>query len=241
MGSRIYLYCSDTLLYFDREVKRRRAEEANLWNEPQDVSHTERDDDRELYNLLQKRLRTRRGSEGYCRLSFDISAHRQIRKDVKDRWRSLLENLGFHNEADSLLTVTSNHSYNSIGDPTEARRLLNLLAQETSIFEQHNLPPPERYLFVLRSVSADDEDEEALMVFVMERPLIVLDMGTEFVSIARQFYPPETLDSNKKQSVGLGTAVLVSPGQQKVENGEDKEEDECVEVDEESFLVNLIE
>ncbi|XP_069607757.1 melanoregulin-like [Ranitomeya imitator] len=213
---------SDTLLYFDREVKRRRAEEANLWNEPQDVSHTERDDDRELYNLLQKRLRTRRGSEGYCRLSFDISAHRQIRKDVKDRWRSLLENLGFHNEADSLLTVTSNHSYNSIGDPTEARRLLNLLAQETSIFEQHNLPPPERYLFVLDR-------------------LIVLDMGTEFVSIARQFYPPETLDSNKKQSVGLGTAVLVSPGQQKVENGEDKEEDECVEVDEESFLVNLIE
>lgn len=54
---------SDTLLYFGREVKRRRAEEANLWNEPQDVSHTERDDDRELYNLLQKRSRTRRGSE----------------------------------------------------------------------------------------------------------------------------------------------------------------------------------
>ncbi|XP_077113805.1 melanoregulin-like [Ranitomeya variabilis] len=213
---------SDTLLYFDREVKRRRAEEANLWNEPQDVSHTERDDDRELYNLLQKRLRTRRGSEDYRRLSFDISAHRQIRKDVKDRWRSLLENLGFHNEADSLLTVTSNHSYNSMRDPTEARCLLNLLAEETSIFEQHNLPPPERYLFVLDR-------------------LIVLDMGTEFVSIARQFYPPETLDSNEKEGVGLGTAVLVSPGQQKVENGEDKEEDECVEVDEESFLVNLIE
>ncbi|XP_073428667.1 melanoregulin-like isoform X1 [Dendrobates tinctorius] len=213
---------SDTLFYFDREVKRRRAEEANLWNEPQDVSHTERDDDRELYNLLQKRLWTRRGSEGYSRLSFDISAHRQIRKDVKDRWRSLLENLGFHNEADSLLTVTSNHSYNSMRDPTEARRLLNQLAQETSIFEQHNLPPPERYLFVLDR-------------------LIVLDTGTEFVSIARQFYPPETLDSNEKESVGLGTAVLVSPGQQKVENGEDKEEEECVEVDEESFLVNLTE
>ncbi|XP_073428668.1 melanoregulin-like isoform X2 [Dendrobates tinctorius] len=149
-------------------------------------------------------------------------AHRQIRKDVKDRWRSLLENLGFHNEADSLLTVTSNHSYNSMRDPTEARRLLNQLAQETSIFEQHNLPPPERYLFVLDR-------------------LIVLDTGTEFVSIARQFYPPETLDSNEKESVGLGTAVLVSPGQQKVENGEDKEEEECVEVDEESFLVNLTE
>ncbi|XP_073539509.1 melanoregulin-like [Phyllobates terribilis] len=213
---------SDTLLYFAREVKRRRAEEANLWNEPQDVSHTERDDDRELYNLLQKRARTRRGSEGYRRLSFDIGAHRQIRKDVKDRWRALLENLGFHNEADSLLTVTSNHSYNSMLDPTEARRLLNLLAQETSIFEQHNLPPPERYLFVLDR-------------------LIVLDMVTEFVSIARQFYPPETLDSSEKESVGPGTAVLVIPCKQKVENGGDNEEEECIEVDEENFLVNLIE
>ncbi|KAM4030433.1 melanoregulin-like [Anomaloglossus baeobatrachus] len=213
---------SDTLLYFDREVKRRRAEEANLWNEPQDVSHTERDDDRELYNLLQKRSRTRRGSEGYRRLSFDISAHRQVRKDVKDRWRALLENLGFYNEADSLLTVTSNHSYNSMRDPTEARRLLNLLAEETSIFEQHSLQPPERYLFVLDR-------------------LIVLDMGTEFVSIARRFYPPEILDSSEKESVEPGSAVLVSPGKETEENGGDKEEEEYVEVDEDSFLVNLIE
>ncbi|XP_075033174.1 melanoregulin-like isoform X1 [Mixophyes fleayi] len=210
---------SDTLLYFDREVKRRRAEEANLWNEPQDVSHTERDDDRELYNLLTKRAQTRRGSEGYRRLSFDISAHRQVRRDVKDRWRVLLENLGFHNETDSLLTVTSNTSYNSMRDPTEARRLLNLLAQETSMFEQHSIPP-ERYLFVLDR-------------------LIVLDMGTEFVSIARRFYPPETLENSEKESVVPGTAVLVSPGWQEVEDGREKAE-ECVDVDEDNFLVNLL-
>ncbi|XP_073464460.1 melanoregulin-like isoform X2 [Aquarana catesbeiana] len=211
---------SDTLLYFDREVKRRRAEEANLWNEPQDVSHTERDDDRELYNLLQKRSRTRRGSEGYRRLSFDISAHRQVRKEVKDRWRVLLENLGFHNEADSLLTVTSNTSYNSLRDPTEARRLLNQLAQETSMFEQHTIPP-ERYLFVLDR-------------------LIVLDMGTEFVSIARRFYPAEVLTSSEKEIVEPGTAVLVSPGWQEIEDGGEKDE-ECAEVDEDSFLVKLLE
>ncbi|CAI9538404.1 unnamed protein product, partial [Staurois parvus] len=188
--------------------------------EPQDVSHTERDDDRELYNLLQKRSRTRRGSEGYRRLSFDISAHRQVRKGVKDRWRVLLENLGFRNEADSLLTVTSNTSYNSLRDPTEARRLLNLLAQETSIFEQHTIPP-ERYLFVLDR-------------------LIVLDMGTEFVSIARRFYPPEPLTSNEKEIAEPGTAVLVSPGWQETEDGGNKDE-ECAEVDEDSFLVNLLE
>ncbi|XP_018410780.1 PREDICTED: melanoregulin-like [Nanorana parkeri] len=210
---------SDTLLYFDREVKRRRAEEANLWNEPQDVSHTERDDDRELYNLLQKRARTRRGSEGYRRLSFDITAHRQVRKGVKDRWRVLLEDLGFHNEADSLLTVTSNTSYNSLRDPTEARRLLSLLAQETSIFDEQTIPP-ERYLFVLDR-------------------LIVLDMGTEFVSIARRFYPAESLTNSEIEIVEPGTAVLVSPGLQGTEDGGEKDE-ECAEMDEDSFLVNLL-
>ncbi|KAE8574893.1 hypothetical protein XENTR_v10003626 [Xenopus tropicalis] len=211
---------SDTLLYFDREVKRRRAEEANLWNEPQDVSHTERDDDRELYNLLQKRSKTRRGSEGYRRLSFDISAHRQIRKDVKDRWRVLLENLGFSNEADSLLTVTSNTSYKSLRNPAEARHLLSLLAQESSIFEQQSIPP-ERYLFVLDR-------------------LIVLDMGTEFVSIARRFYPPETENNAEKDAVEPGAAVLVSPCAE--EPGEPGEKEESsVEVDEDSFLVNLLE
>ncbi|KAM4691903.1 melanoregulin-like [Rhinophrynus dorsalis] len=211
---------SDTLLYFDREVKRRRAEEANLWNEPQDVSHTERDDDRELYNLLQKRAKTRRGSEGYRRLSFDISAHRQVRKEVKDRWRILLENLGFSNEADSLLTVTSNTSYKSLRNPTEARRLLNLLAQESSIFDQQTIPP-ERYLFVLDR-------------------LIVLDMGTEFVSIARRFYPPETLEGTEKEVVEpAGTAVLVRHFPEELGDGVEKEES-CMEVDEDSFLVNLL-
>ncbi|XP_053554005.1 melanoregulin-like [Bombina bombina] len=210
---------SDTLLYFDREVKRRRAEEANLWNEPQDVSHTERDDDRDLYNLLQKRARTRRGSEGYRRLSFDISAHRQVRKDVLDRWKVLLENMGFSKEADALLAVNSNTSYKSLRSPAEARRLLSTLAQESSIFEQQTVPP-ERYLFVLDR-------------------LIVLDIATEFVSIAKRFYPPETLDSSEKESVEPRPAVLVSSGFEEPE-AEDRDE-ESVEVDEENFMVNLLE
>ncbi|XP_019360864.1 PREDICTED: melanoregulin-like [Gavialis gangeticus] len=85
---------SETLQYFNQLVKRKRAEATNLWNEPVDSTHMERDDDRELYNLLQKRAKLRRGSEGYRRLSFDISAHRQIRREVKDRWKHILEALG---------------------------------------------------------------------------------------------------------------------------------------------------
>lgn len=52
----------DTLEYFDREAKRRRDQETNLWSEPGDPSHSERDDDRTLYNLLQTRAQTQRGS-----------------------------------------------------------------------------------------------------------------------------------------------------------------------------------
>uniref|UniRef100_A0A8C3SWY6 Melanoregulin n=1 Tax=Chelydra serpentina TaxID=8475 RepID=A0A8C3SWY6_CHESE len=140
--------CSEMLRYFDQLGKRKRAQATNLWNEPADDTHTERDDDRELYNLLQKRARLRRGSEGYRRLSFDISAHRQIRREVKDRWRQILEVLGFSAEADALLDITSTASYSSLRQPLQARQLLSALAEQTSLFDRH-CSLPERYLFVL--------------------------------------------------------------------------------------------
>ena len=52
----------DPLEYFDREVQKRRDQETNLWSEPGDPSHSERDDDRALYGLLQARGKTRTGS-----------------------------------------------------------------------------------------------------------------------------------------------------------------------------------
>lgn len=51
------------LQYFNKLQKRRRSEATNLWNEPVDSAHVERDDDHELYMLLQKRAKTHRGSE----------------------------------------------------------------------------------------------------------------------------------------------------------------------------------
>lgn len=116
----LYLWVSnETLEYFDREAKKRRDQETNLWNEPGDTSHSERDDDRMLYNLLQCRAKTRRGSQvhtrtihfafchlsrermmvlflsqGYRRLSIDIEAVREVRREVRDNWKMILENLG---------------------------------------------------------------------------------------------------------------------------------------------------
>lgn len=52
----------DPLEYLNREVQKRRDEEANLWSTPGDPSHSERDDDRLLYSLLQARNKTRMGS-----------------------------------------------------------------------------------------------------------------------------------------------------------------------------------
>ncbi|XP_078497575.1 melanoregulin-like [Lissotriton helveticus] len=211
---------SETLLYFDREMKRKRAEEANLWNEPHDPSHTERDDDRELYNLLHRRAKTRRGSEGYRRLSFDIGALRQVRKDMKDRWRIILDNLGFSNEADALLTVTSNTPYKSLKNPSEALRLLTALSHESRIFEQHT-SPPERYIFVLDR-------------------LILLDVGEQFVSMAKQYYPLSSEEPNERELDTDLIAVLVSTGLEGTEPKETDEE-EAQEMDEESFMVNLME
>lgn len=52
----------DPLEYFNREVQKRRDEETNLWSTPGDPSHSEREDDRVLYGLLQARNKTRMGS-----------------------------------------------------------------------------------------------------------------------------------------------------------------------------------
>ncbi|XP_015275341.1 PREDICTED: melanoregulin [Gekko japonicus] len=160
------LVVGDTLQYFNKLQKRRRSEAINLWSEPADSTHMERDDDHELYMLLQKRSKMRRGSEGYRRVSVDISAHRQIRRKVKDRWKQVLEALGFKAEADGLLAITSSTSYESLRNPQDARRLLNALAERTTIFDRHRGGPPERYLFILDR-------------------LLLLDVGEDFLSAAR--------------------------------------------------------
>ncbi|XP_063157909.1 melanoregulin [Candoia aspera] len=200
----------DTFQYFNKLQKRRQSEAANLWNEPADHAHVERRDDHELYKLLEERSKMRRGSKGYRRLSFDIIAHRQIRRKVKDRWKHILEVLGFKAEADGLLTVTSSTSYESLHNPQEARRLHATLAEQSSIFGHHRGGPPERYLFVLDR-------------------LILLDVVDDFLSAARHFYPAEEEEDNMSSSDGgLPTPgpILVQLNSETQEEEEDKEDEE---------------
>ncbi|XP_059411763.1 melanoregulin-like [Carassius carassius] len=201
------LLSHDTLEYFDREAKKRRDQETNLWNEPGDPSHSERDDDRTLYNLLQTRAQTRRGSQGYRRLSIDIEAMRDMRREVRDKWKMILENLGFMAEAESLLTVSATASYDRMRNAAVARSLLQTLHTETSIFNRKEAPP-ERYLFILDR-------------------LIYLDAAEDFVAKARRFYPPKDDDDEEEEenTSQINLPLLLSRMNQNISGGEDEDDE----------------
>ncbi|XP_007230854.2 melanoregulin [Astyanax mexicanus] len=198
---------NETLEYFDREAKKRRDQETNLWSEPGDPSHSERDDDRVLYNLLQSREQTRMGSQGYRRLSVDIEAMREVRREVRDKWKMILENLGFMAEADSLLNVSASTSYDRMRNAAVARSLLQTLHSETSIFNSKE-PPPERYLFTLDR-------------------LIYLDAADDFVAKARRFYPPKDDDDDEEEDpMAINLPLLLSRLNQNMSAGDDEEDDD---------------
>ncbi|TDH03182.1 hypothetical protein EPR50_G00160390 [Perca flavescens] len=194
----------DPLEYFNREVQKRRDEETNLWSEPGDPSHSERDDDRVLYGLLQARNKTRMGSTGYRRLSIGIDAMRDTRREVRDKWKTVMENLGFTAEADSLLTVSAGASYDRMRNAPAARAMLNTLHSETSIFSSRE-PPPERYLLILDR-------------------LLYLDIAEDFLEKARSFYPPKD-DSDEEES-GLAINLPLLLARVEAMNGKGNEEED---------------
>ncbi|XP_038560742.1 melanoregulin [Micropterus salmoides] len=194
----------DPLEYFNREVQKRRDEETNLWSEPGDPSHSERDDDRVLYSLLQARNKTRMGSSGYRRLSVDIEAMRDTRREVRDKWQTILENLGFMAEAESLLTVSAGTSQDRMRNAPAARDLLHTLHSETSIFNSRE-PPPERYLFILDR-------------------LLYLDIAEDFLAKARRFYPPK--DDSDEETPGLAINLPLLLARVEAMNGQANDEEE---------------
>lgn len=197
----------DPLEYFNREVQKRRDEETNLWSTPGDPSHSERDDDRTLYTLLQARNKTRMGSTGYRRLSVDIEAMRDTRREVREKWKTILENLGFMAEADSLLNVTGGSSHDRMRNAPAARAMLNVLHTETSIFNSSKDPPPERYLFILDR-------------------LIYLDIAEDFVAKAKRFYPPKDDDESDEDPTGLGINLPLLLARVEAMNGAPDDDDD---------------
>ncbi|XP_068574961.1 melanoregulin [Cebidichthys violaceus] len=194
----------DPLEYFNREVQKRRDEETNLWSEPGDRSHSERPDDRVLYGLLQARNKTRMGSTGYRRLSVDIEAMRDTRREVREKWKQILENLGFMAEADSLLNVSAGASHDRMRNAPAARELLHTLHTETSLFSSRE-PPPERYLLILDR-------------------LLYLDIAEDFLAKAKRFYPPK--DDSDEEVPGLTINLPLLMARVEAMNGRATEEDD---------------
>ncbi|XP_049925053.1 melanoregulin [Epinephelus moara] len=194
----------DPLEYFNREVQKRRDEETNLWSEPGDPSHSERQDDRVLYSLLQARNKTRMGSTGYRRLSVDIEAMRDTRREVRDKWKTILENLGFMAEADSLLTVSAGASNDRMRNAPAARAMLKTLHTETSIFSSRE-PPPERYLLILDR-------------------LLYLDIAEDFLAKAKRFYPPK--EDSDEETPGLAINLPLLLARVEAMNGRGNDDDE---------------
>ncbi|KAG7220629.1 hypothetical protein INR49_017883 [Caranx melampygus] len=183
------------------------------WTQEGDPSHSERDDDRTLYALLQARNKTRMGSTGYRRLSVDIEAMRDTRREVRDKWKTILENLGFMAEADSLLTVSAGASHDRMRNAPAARALLNALHTETSVFSSRE-PPPERYLFILDR-------------------LLYLDIAEDFMAKAKRFYPPK--DDSDEDPMGLNINLPLLLARVEAMNGGGDEEEEESDRDDGNF------
>ncbi|XP_033027037.1 LOW QUALITY PROTEIN: melanoregulin [Lacerta agilis] len=148
-------------------------EEKNLWSAPHDISHTEADDDRILYNLIVVRDKLDKDSEEWQKLNYDIYTLRQMRREVRNRWKCILEDLGkpvnFLKEADTLLSVTKRSIVSDSQNMSKAREILLKLSEETAIFPT-SWELSERYLFVVDR-------------------LIALDAADEFFRIASATYP----------------------------------------------------
>ncbi|XP_029461972.1 melanoregulin [Rhinatrema bivittatum] len=144
-------------------------DERNLWNSPGDLSHTEADDDRILHNLLVARNQLQKDTVEWEKINYDICAIRQIRREVKKRWKQILEDLGFQKEVNSLLSVTKLSTINDSQNMKRAQEMLLKLAEETYIFPD-GWGLPERYLFVLDR-------------------LFTLDAVEDFFKIASKKYP----------------------------------------------------
>uniref|UniRef100_A0A2K6U742 Melanoregulin n=1 Tax=Saimiri boliviensis boliviensis TaxID=39432 RepID=A0A2K6U742_SAIBB len=94
-----------------------RDDEKNLWSMPHDVSHTEADDDRTLYNLIVIRNQQAKDSEEWQKLNYDIYTLRQIRREVRNRWKRILEDLGKSERDCEMVKINSCYHYSSISPP----------------------------------------------------------------------------------------------------------------------------
>ncbi|XP_071943569.1 melanoregulin-like [Antedon mediterranea] len=144
--------------------------EINIWSIPDDYTHIEADDDRELYELIQQHSGLPPGSPQYSDVEAKINSIRAIRKETQKRWKAVLQLLGFSKSVEDLVSVTGlATSAMREGISHETYILFHELEDETAIFTEGN-SQPDRYLIVMNR-------------------LVDLDIGKDFVKMAKRSFP----------------------------------------------------
>ncbi|KAL7829175.1 hypothetical protein AOLI_G00300600 [Acnodon oligacanthus] len=174
MSTLVRVHSNETLEYFDREAKKRRDQETNLWSEPGDPSHSERDDDRALYNLLQSRAKTRMGSQGYRRLSVDIEAMREVRRGGAGQMEDDPGESGcFMAEADSLLNVSASATYDRIRNAAAASNAAPNAPLRDVHLQQQGAPAREIPLHPGETARETTKQSHCQVRWLSDRPLSV--------------------------------------------------------------------
>ncbi|XP_072046566.1 melanoregulin-like [Amphiura filiformis] len=148
------------------------TDDLNIWSNPHDMTHTEAEDDAQLVTLLEQRDNATTAT-GYQMASDHVERIRTNRRKIRDRWKSVLRELGFENEDEltKLVTVTplSHEADGTSHFSMQADSLHSALARDTMIFGNG---PTQRNRYAT----------------VLSR-LIDLDTADDFVGKARELYP----------------------------------------------------
>ncbi|XP_075685747.1 melanoregulin isoform X2 [Rhinoderma darwinii] len=155
-------------------------DERNLWSSPHDLSHTEAVDDRILHSWIQTRRQLEKDSEEWQKLNYEIYTLRQARREVRARWRRILEDLGFQKEAESLLSVTKQSTISCPKNMKKAMELLLRLTDDTTIFPA-GWDLPERYLYIMDRLICLDAVEDFFNIAHRRYPKTYEEMGSKMI------------------------------------------------------------
>ncbi len=151
--------------------RRSATDDLNLWTNPDDVTHSISEDDKLLSEMLDER-RKATTREGELIWHQKVEEVRQVRKKLQNRWKRVLTELGFADEQDNLLAVSSVTKTATPNTSVKAYHLHAVLVQETSIFGDG---PVQRHRYAV----------------ILDR-LRDLDITDDFLEAAKELFPKIT-------------------------------------------------
>nr|XP_014030149.1 unnamed protein product [Salmo salar] len=141
------------------------------WRSPK-TSMGDAESDGELQAFITMRNEADTYTEEWEKLNYDIHSLRYTKREISNRWKKILTQLGYQREVDSLLTVNRQLLQTTLSESdnmNRARQLLQTTLDHSSLFPR-GVANTDRYLFV------------------MDR-LVSLDSAEDFIRLAKEKYP----------------------------------------------------